>query len=171
MARCRTTSSASWWPARLAFGVVETCASNDAGRPPGPASWLCTTMCTSRDGDGSRRRIAERAILIGQAFTAACGRCAGTGAPRRGRAVLQRDAPPDEAVREGTPEDFERVIAAFAAAARRLESAGVDGVELHGPRIPALAVPGAELNRRTDEWGGSLEHRLDPAHDAGDARR
>ena len=52
------------------------------------------------------------------------------------------------------------MIAAFAAAARRLESAGVDGVELHGAHGYLLSqFQSAELNRRTDEWGGSLEHR------------
>ena len=145
------------------FGVVETCASHVT--PDGQA-WSGELAMYDDVHVPGWRRLAEAhrragAILIGQAFHGGMRTLRGDGRPTPWSCSPSgADAPPDEAVREGTPEDFERVIAAFAAAARRLESAGVDGVELHGAHGYLLSqFQSAELNRRTDEWGGSLEHR------------
>ncbi|MDQ3036900.1 MAG: NADH:flavin oxidoreductase, partial [Myxococcota bacterium] len=64
------------------------------------------------------------------------------------------------APREGTEDDIERVIAAFAAAARRCADAGFDAIELHGAHGYLLSqFLSTVYNRRTDRWGGSLEHR------------
>lgn len=66
----------------------------------------------------------------------------------------------DGAVRQAAPDDLERVIDAFATAARRLESVGVNGVEVHGAHGYLLSqFLSSTLNRREDEWGGSIEHR------------
>ena len=145
------------------FGVVETCASPVT--PDGQA-WPGELAMYDDVHVPGWRRLAEAhrregAILIGQAFHGGMRTLREDGRPTPWSCSPSgADAPPDEAVREGTPEDFERVIAAFAAAARRLESAGVDGVELHGAHGYLLSqFQSAELNRRTDEWGGSLEHR------------
>lgn len=63
-------------------------------------------------------------------------------------------------VREGNEEDIEGAIEAFAQAAKRLHSAGVDGVELHGAHGYLLCqFLSATMNRREDQWGGSLENR------------
>ena len=53
------------------------------------------------------------------------------------------------------------IVAAYAAAARRMAEAGLDGVELvasHG-YLPAQFLS-AKLNQRDDEYGGSFENRL-----------
>ncbi|MBB5959197.1 N-ethylmaleimide reductase [Saccharothrix tamanrassetensis] len=62
---------------------------------------------------------------------------------------------------ELTPADIESTIADFAAAARNAVDAGFDGVELHGANgylIHQFLAPNS--NRRTDEWGGSVEGRI-----------
>ncbi len=62
--------------------------------------------------------------------------------------------------REATSEDIERFIAGFRDAAVRALKAGFDGVELHGAHGYLLGqFLSATGNRRTDEWGGSLENR------------
>jgi anthraniloyl-CoA monooxygenase len=60
-----------------------------------------------------------------------------------------------------TADDMERVIAQHVAAAQRAARAGFDMVELHaahGYLLSAFITP--LLNKREDEYGGSLENRL-----------
>ncbi|PGH55765.1 N-methylproline demethylase [Azospirillum palustre] len=57
--------------------------------------------------------------------------------------------------------DFTRIIAGYAAAARRCKEGGLDGFELsaaHGHLIDQFWSPSA--NRRSDKYGGSLENRM-----------
>lgn len=61
---------------------------------------------------------------------------------------------------EMTLEDISRVQNAFVDAAKRAEAAGVDMIQLHGAHgylINQFLEP--QTNRRTDEYGGSLENR------------
>jgi 2,4-dienoyl-CoA reductase-like NADH-dependent reductase (Old Yellow Enzyme family) len=58
------------------------------------------------------------------------------------------------------PEDFERLTAEFTDAARMAVDAGFDGIEVHaghGYLLSQFLCPWN--NRRSDEWGGSLENR------------
>lgn len=62
--------------------------------------------------------------------------------------------------REASVADIRRIIDDFAASARRLCDAGFDAVEIHlGHGYLASEFLSPKLNRRTDEWGGSLENR------------
>ncbi|MBS0237249.1 MAG: NADH:flavin oxidoreductase [Proteobacteria bacterium] len=58
-------------------------------------------------------------------------------------------------------EDIARIIADFAAAAKRVQASGFDGIEIsaaHQQLIDQFWSP--RTNMRTDEWGGSLENRM-----------
>ncbi|NNK86015.1 MAG: NADH:flavin oxidoreductase [Desulfobacterales bacterium] len=60
-----------------------------------------------------------------------------------------------------TEEDIERIIEAFAEAARRVKKSGFDAVQLHGAHgylISQFLCP--HTNRRSDKWGGSTENRM-----------
>jgi 2,4-dienoyl-CoA reductase-like NADH-dependent reductase (Old Yellow Enzyme family) len=61
---------------------------------------------------------------------------------------------------EMTPEQIEATVQRFGVAAARAEQAGFDGVEVHaahGYLISQFLSP--LVNKRTDEWGGSLDNR------------
>ena len=86
---------------------------------------------------------------------------AGNRSPREivGTPVCPSDDP-DTGARALTGDEVEQLTEDFVAAAVRCESAGYDGVELHGAHgyvIAQFLSPG--LNRRTDRWGGSLANR------------
>ena len=56
--------------------------------------------------------------------------------------------------------DIERIVADYAAAAQRMQAAGLDGIEFesYGHLMDGFWSPAT--NRREDEWGGSLDNRL-----------
>lgn len=62
--------------------------------------------------------------------------------------------------RAATPAELEELAAQFGAAARRVQLAGFDGVEVHAAHHYLLhSFLSPVTNRRTDEFGGSLEDR------------
>ncbi len=66
----------------------------------------------------------------------------------------------EQPAREMRPDEIAFLIRAYGRAARRAQEAGFDGVQLHGAHgylIGQFLSP--YVNRRTDEWGGSLEGR------------
>jgi 2,4-dienoyl-CoA reductase-like NADH-dependent reductase (Old Yellow Enzyme family) len=56
--------------------------------------------------------------------------------------------------------DIERIVGKYADAAERMQAGGMDGIEIesYGHLFDQFWSP--LTNRRTDEWGGSLENRL-----------
>lgn len=67
---------------------------------------------------------------------------------------------PDTGARALTLAEVEHLRDDFIAAAKRAETAGFDGVEVHGAHGYVLAqFLSAETNHRTDAYGGSLENR------------
>jgi 2,4-dienoyl-CoA reductase-like NADH-dependent reductase (Old Yellow Enzyme family) len=67
---------------------------------------------------------------------------------------------PSTGARALTTAEVEQVVADFVAAARRAEQAGFHGVELHGAHGYLICqFLSAELNQRTDRYGGSLDNR------------
>lgn len=59
-----------------------------------------------------------------------------------------------------TDAEVEAIVAAFGAAARRCEAAGLDGVQVHAAHGYLLAqFLSPYVNRRTDRWGGDLAGR------------
>lgn len=102
------------------------------------------------------------------------GRKASTSAPWKGGQALAAEeggwttfAPSPLAFKDGwhtpvemTEADMDRVVAAFADAARRADRAGFDLVELHAAHGYLLCEFLSPLsNRRTDQYGGSAENR------------
>jgi 2,4-dienoyl-CoA reductase-like NADH-dependent reductase (Old Yellow Enzyme family) len=142
------------------FGTVETCASHvslDVQGWEGEFGMFADTLLPgwTRLTAGVH---AHGSLLIGQAYHG------GARAVRLpGRPVpwsCSPSAPGEPEVSEATPALIEETIRAFADAARRLAAAGVDGIELHGAHGYLLCqFLNSVLNRRTDEWGGSLENR------------
>lgn len=104
---------------------------------------------------------AEGALLIAQAFHAGM-RAVDT---ISGTAVSAVDT--EYKVRHFTrpvnglsEDEIEQLIEDFVAAARRLDAAGVDGIELHaahGYILTQFLCP--DLNTRDDKWGGIFENR------------
>ncbi len=67
--------------------------------------------------------------------------------------------------------DIDRIVGAYAAAAQRMQAAGMDGIEIeaYGHLLDGFWSPAT--NRRTDEYGGSLDNRLRFTHRVLDAVR
>ncbi|KAF5004772.1 hypothetical protein FDECE_8762 [Fusarium decemcellulare] len=62
--------------------------------------------------------------------------------------------------RAATKDDIKHIIDGFAHAAEYLEKAGFDGMELHGAHGYLIAqFLSPRTNKRTDEYGGSIENR------------
>ncbi|KGQ69638.1 NADH-dependent flavin oxidoreductase [Chelonobacter oris] len=75
--------------------------------------------------------------------------------------VVAPSANPERGARTLTEAEIQALINAFANAAELALQAGFDGVEIHGANNYLLQqFFSAQTNRRTDQWGGSIENRL-----------
>ena len=147
------------WLARRAqggFGIVTTCASHVSKDGQG---WPGELGCFGDEHVEGLRRIAEVVHASGglglvQIFHG------GLRADPAVSGVTPWSASDGDGVRGASEDDLRGVIAAFAAAARRVERAGLDGVEVHGAHGYLLTQFLSSIeNRRTDDWGGSLANR------------
>ncbi|WP_137899557.1 NADH:flavin oxidoreductase/NADH oxidase [Sphingomonas sp. 2SG] len=121
----------------------------------------------------SIRRHSDMPIAIQLAHA---GRKASTDLPWKGGKQIARDhadgwqtvAPSPLPFAEGenpptelTEDDLKRLVDAFAESARRAARLGIDAVQLHGAHGYLLHQFLSPLsNRRTDDYGGSLENRM-----------
>ena len=111
------------------------------------------------------RRIADAVHAEGAAISAQIGHAgpvaAGTG--RKGLAPSRMYSPMAMKFTQAvTAADIDRITADFAAAAKRLQDAGFDCVEIHLGHhylLSSFLSPG--LNKRTDRFGGSVEARAE----------
>ncbi len=75
--------------------------------------------------------------------------------------VIEDDPVYEGRCREMTEEEIIEIIKAFGDAAQRAREAGFDAIQLHGAHGYLLSQFFSPLtNRRTDQWGGSMENRL-----------
>jgi len=76
---------------------------------------------------------------------------------------VAEDIPEQAAAKPREMDDGEihEIVDAFAQAARRVEEAGFDGVQLHGSHAHLMSQFLSPItNRRLDKWGGSPENRM-----------
>ena len=79
----------------------------------------------------------------------------------KGREMVAPSADEKSGARALTDEEIRNLISAFANAAHLAIQAGFDGVEIHGANNYLIQqFVSGESNRRTDQWGGSIENRL-----------
>lgn len=98
-------------------------------------------------------------------LTAGGGRIAGAYAQNNGLAIGPSEIscfyPPHKKTRQITKEEINDYINAFEQTARFVKNAGADAIQLHGHQGYMLDQFSCSLwNKRTDEYGGSLENRL-----------
>ncbi len=130
--------------ARGGFGIVTTCAAH-----------------VSREGQGfpGQLGVHDDALLPGLK------RLASALHEREALALVQiyhggiRALEPRDWVNDATDEEITRVVDDFASAAVRAQSAGFDGVEIHGAHGYLLTQFLSAHNQRKDAWGGSFENR------------
>ncbi len=110
------------------------------------------------------RRLADAVHAEGAAISAQVGH-AGPVANSRSNGVpalapTRRMSASGVPARAATPADIERVIEAYRTGAAVVAAAGFDCVEVHlGHNYLLSSFLSPRLNRRTDEWGGTLEGR------------
>ena len=145
-----------------AGGVAMTTVAYLAVSPDGRTDRHCVVL-----EDRSRRGLtrvaeavhAEGAMLgaqLGHAGPVANARSNGTPslAPSSGWSAM------GSRLTEATPGDLERIIGEFAAGAALAADSGIDSLEIHmGHNYLISSFLSPKLNRRSDEWGGSLLNR------------
>lgn len=138
------------------FGIVTTCAAHVSADGQGWPGELGVFDDRLLPGLGrlAQSLRAEGAAALVQIFHG------GVRADAKASGLPTFSASAAEGARAATEEDLERVIGDFGRAARRVEVAGFDGVEIHGAHGYLLTqFLSTTQNQRSDEWGGPLENR------------
>lgn len=155
----------AWLERRAAggFGIIETCASHVSvdgqGFPGQLGVWGDHQLPGLR---GLAAAIAGHGALgLVQLYHGGVrSPSALTGRQPWSASEFDEDRPGFERPRAATAADLERVHADFVAGARRAAAAGFAGVELHGAHGYLFSqFLSSAMNRREDEYGGSLENR------------
>ena len=143
----------------VAMTTVAYCAVSRGGRTDGTGMWMRAEALPGL------RKLTEAVHAEGAAISAQIGHAGPVANGRSNKAVAL--APVRffnplamRFARHATRDDITQVIAAHAAAARYAIDAGFDAVEIHlGHNYFASSFLSPLINRRTDEFGGSLENR------------
>lgn len=138
------------------FGLVTTCASHVQARGQGFDGQM---GCFSDDHLPGLTRLAD-GLRRGGAVSSVQLHHAGMRAVKGVADIVGPSEDAKTGARAMTGDEVEALIDDFAAAARRAERAGFDGVQIHGAHGYILAQflsPGT--NRREDRWGGGFEGR------------
>lgn len=148
----------------VAMTTVAYCAVSPGGRTGGNQIWMRPHAVPGL------RRLTEAIHAEGAAISAQIGHAGPVADARSNQAtalapvrffnpIAMRFA------QKATREDIDDVLAAHAHAARLAVDAGFDAVEIHlGHNYLASAFLSPLLNRRDDEFGGSLQNRAKVAH-------
>lgn len=149
--------------ARGGFGVVESCATHVT---PEGQGWPGELAAFDDSHAPGWRRLAGEigstgSLLFAQLFHGGARALRTEEHPVPWSCSPSEPGVPEEnEVAQATPERIESTIDAFARAAKRMEDAGVHGVELHGAHGYLLCqFLSSAMNRRTDQWGGDLRGR------------
>ncbi len=140
------------------FGLTMTCAAHVQAVGQGFAGQLGIW------GDGHLEGLTRLAEALNATGTVSYAQLhhAGNRAPAAliGTQPVGPSDDPSTGARALTTAEVHEVVADFVAAARRAQRAGFHGVELHGAHGYLICqFLSAELNQRTDEYGGSSENR------------
>ena len=143
----------------VAMTTVSYCAVSRGGRTDGTGMWMRAEALPGL------RKLTEAVHAEGAAISAQIGHAGPVANGRSNKAVAL--APVRffnplamRFAKHATRDDITQVIAAHAAAARYAIDAGFDAVEIHlGHNYFASSFLSPLINRRTDEFGGSLENR------------
>jgi len=154
------------WLARRArggFGTVETCASHvsRSGKAfDGQLGCFDDSLLPGLTRLASAVRSAGALALVQLHHGGARSPSRLTGVQPISASEFREERPDFELPRAATSDEIEGIVDDFATAARRVEQAGFDGVEIHGAHGYLLCqFRSRELNLRTDAWGGPLEGR------------
>lgn len=138
------------------FGLVTTCASHVQLNGQGFPGQL---GCFSDDHLPSLTRLATGIRQAGAVSSLQLQHSGIRALPGQSE-LLGASDDPQTGARAMSNQEVEAMIAAFVTAAKRAETAGFDGIQIHGGHGYIITqFLSSVSNRRTDQWGGSFENR------------
>ena len=143
----------------VAMTTVAYCAVSPGGRTSGDQIWM------RPEAVAGLRRLTETVHAEGAAVSAQIGHAGPVADARSNKATALAPVRFFNPIgmrfaKQATREDIDDVLAAHANAARLAVDSGFDAIEVHlGHNYLASAFLSPLINRRTDQFGGSLENR------------